>query len=417
MRTESLRSPLVITATALLVRVGTIAYLYSAAHLRPESVWSNGYEMAFEARSIAAGQGFSSPFGPPTGPTAILPPGYPALLAGIFRLFGTMTPAAAVAAIALNLALSAVACLVIFNFARKTLGTRAAIAAAWIWAVYPPVILSAGFHAWDGALTATLAAVGYLLAAGLRDGKIRAWAWYGAMWGIGALVNPSLIAVYGVLLGWGCWTRARARQVWVRNTAVAMLVAAIVIAPWTIRNYRIFHAFMPVRSNFGLELWMGNHAGGNGYFHLMLYPLGSPAELAQYNARGEPGFMRWKQQQAIAFIRSQPAEFLRLNVYRVRCFWGGIYESGYAPIFLPTTLLGLAGLALLARRDRELLWFYLLPLLVYPIPYYITHPDLRFRFPIEPLLAALSGYAVVTFISALSKRRSAEKVTAAATAP
>ncbi|HWZ51940.1 MAG TPA: hypothetical protein VNW54_10800 [Granulicella sp.] len=46
-----------------------------------------GWEMGWTARSVAEGQGYSSPFLPLSGPTAMMPPLYPWLLAGVFRLF------------------------------------------------------------------------------------------------------------------------------------------------------------------------------------------------------------------------------------------------------------------------------------------------------------------------------------------
>ena len=42
---------------------------------------------------------------------------------------------------------------------------------------------------------------------------------------------------------------------------------------------------------------------------------------------------------------------------------------------------------------------FLLPLLVFPLPYYITHPDFRFRLLLDPLLTILSAYAVYRFNS------------------
>jgi len=32
------------------------------------------------------------------------------------------------------------------------------------------------------------------------------------------------------------------------------------MAPWFVRDYRTFHQFIPIRSGFGLELYIGNSA-------------------------------------------------------------------------------------------------------------------------------------------------------------
>src|ERR1700749_788481 len=50
-----------------------------------------GWEVGWVARALASGHGFSSPVWPITGPTAMVPPLYTFLLAGIFKLFGIYT--------------------------------------------------------------------------------------------------------------------------------------------------------------------------------------------------------------------------------------------------------------------------------------------------------------------------------------
>jgi hypothetical protein len=37
----------------------------------------------------------------------------------------------------------------------------------------------------------------------------------------------------------------------------------------------------------------------------------------------------------------------------------------------------------------------LLPLLLFPLPYYITHPDFRFRLVLDPILIALTAALVI----------------------
>lgn len=404
MRNRFLRSGLSIAGAALTIRVAVAIYYYGFGGYPLSGVWAMGYEMTHAAASLASGNGFSSPFQQPTGPTAALPPGYPALLSVIFRLFGTMTLASAWVAVGLNLVFSAATGLAIFHLAKRTVGENAGIIAAWIWAVYPPVILSATFHVWDTSLTILLAAVGCLVATYLETGGWKMWLLHGALWGMGALVNPSLLTIYGVLFAWACWRQQRHRMAWRRNAAIAVMVLVAVMGPWVVRNYRLFHRLVPVRTNFGLELWVGNHDGADGYFRVLLHPLGSTAEMRQYQQRGEADYMAWKQHLAVVFMEQHPAAFLRLTRLRISCFWGGVYDSGYAAVVLPTTLLGLWGLLLLGRHNRELMWLYALPLVFYPLPYYLTHADLRFRLPAEPLLACLTGYAVTMIAAKVRKR-------------
>ena len=60
-------------------------------------LFSHPWEMGLLANTLLHGQGYSSPFGVPTGPTAFIAPGYPTLIAGVFLVFGSDTFAAALA--------------------------------------------------------------------------------------------------------------------------------------------------------------------------------------------------------------------------------------------------------------------------------------------------------------------------------
>src|SRR6202163_4232115 len=81
-------SVLFIVLIALLLRLAviTIGHTYRITPRRDH--FQFGWEMGRIARSIALGQGFSSPSDLPTGPSAWAPPVYPYILAGIFKLFG-----------------------------------------------------------------------------------------------------------------------------------------------------------------------------------------------------------------------------------------------------------------------------------------------------------------------------------------
>jgi asparagine N-glycosylation enzyme membrane subunit Stt3 len=108
--------------------------------------------------------------------------------------------------------------------------------------------------------------------------------------------------------------------------------------------------------------------------------------------------MRNKSTLAWSYVRAHPGDFLRLSATRVVCFWTGAgseLNSGIVELHaLLTSLLGLLGLAALWRRSKTTAMLFLLPLLLFPLPYYITHPNFRFRLLLDPLLTILSAYGV-----------------------
>src|SRR6202043_3515379 len=104
-----------IALVALAVRLAVIPFLYKD--------WMDPFVLehwAFGriARSIVSGHGFGSPFAD-TGLSALLPPVYSYLLAGIFKIFGIETKASVVAALSLNSLFSALTCIPVFLLARQ----------------------------------------------------------------------------------------------------------------------------------------------------------------------------------------------------------------------------------------------------------------------------------------------------------
>jgi hypothetical protein len=221
------------------------------------------------------------------------------------------------------------------------------------------------------------------------------WALMGAYCGLAALVNPSLLPALLALMGWAAWQMRE--RFW--HVPVALLVLSVVFAPWPIRNAHVLHAFIPLRSTVGFELWMGNRTGGSGFLDESQFPLFNRWEYDQYVAKGEPAYMRDKSTLAKAYIRAHPGEFLRLSGVRFARFWAGTGSKDgsvfYAIHALLTTSLGFMGIWRLAKERRlRLTMLFLLPLMVFPLPYYITHAEFRYRLVVDPLLTILAGYAV-----------------------
>ncbi len=96
-----------------------------------------GWEMGWIARSLASGHGYSSPFFPFSGPTALMPPLYPWIIAGIFHLFGVYSTASAFVVLALNSLFSSLTCISIYFIAKHALTPRIALIATWAWALHP----------------------------------------------------------------------------------------------------------------------------------------------------------------------------------------------------------------------------------------------------------------------------------------
>jgi hypothetical protein len=151
------------------------------------------------------------------------------------------------------------------------------------------------------------------------------------------------------------------------------------ILPWTVRNARVLHAFVPVRSNFWPEAYFGNVS-------FSLHPTG---DTMLYQEEGEIRYGSDLKVRTVEFVRANPAAFWKLTGRRVIAFWFEPRRMWPYPLLLVLT--ALAGIIRAAQKRRRWLDFAAV-LLLYPSIYYITYTFARYRYPIEPFLYALSAY-------------------------
>jgi Dolichyl-phosphate-mannose-protein mannosyltransferase len=386
-----------ILALALALRLGVVAMVL----FRYPRNWlfSRSPDLVFLAKSLASGGGLSSPFGGSTGPTAFLAPGYPAILGAVFRIFGGDSFAAGAVMMGLQTLFAVLTVAVIMHVACRISGARTAILAGTFWAVSVPLIWLP-VVLWETGLS-TLLLIGMVaVALHVVDTPAKSlWPAMGAYCGLAMLVNPSLMPALFAMIG---WTVHQSRPMWRGGPWACLLAWLVIFAPWPVRNARVLHAFIPLRSNFGYEVWQGNHPGATGVFDRTIEPLENNHEYGNYAAMGEAGYMRSKGILARDYIRGHPGAFIRLSAERVARFWTGAgfaVNSGVVELHaVMTSLLGLTGVAVLYQRRRPLAMLFLLPLVVFPLPYYITHAEVRFRLVLDPLLTILSATAVTAAI-------------------
>ena len=240
-------SPLFICLAALVLRSG-FAWDYQR-HLtrRALSAIPFLFESGNIAVSLATGHGFSSPFRVDTGPTAWMTPLYPLLLSGIMRVFGVYTFASWVVAVSFNIVMSSLTTVPLYFAARRIGGRGLAATSAWLWAIFPNAILLSFQSLWDTSLSAFLGAT--LLWATLAvagTAKPRVWTLYGLLWGVALMANAAVLALLPFLSGWAVW-----RSGAYRGAAFAVFCIALCCAPWTARNFAVFHTLVPLRTVLG----------------------------------------------------------------------------------------------------------------------------------------------------------------------
>jgi hypothetical protein len=240
---------------------------------------------------------------------------------------------------------------------------------------------------------------------------------FGLLWGVIALLNSTLLLFLPVCGLWILLTpRATSgatsgapfmqshRMSGVAKSLIGSIFAALVflacIAPWTIRNQRVFHTFIPLRGNFGAELYMGNGPGSRGLLMETEHPFQAPDQLRLYASLGEVRYIAMRGAAARQFIAAHPAHFAADTARRIFFFWFGVPQADVAPAveagrvlnYAFISLAGLLGLALALRNRVPAAGLFAWAILLLPMTYYFITVGARFRHPLEPLLCIFGVY-------------------------
>ncbi|HEX7243961.1 MAG TPA: glycosyltransferase family 39 protein [Solirubrobacterales bacterium] len=233
-----------IVLAGLVLRIGAVA---TDGGYKPAN---DAFEYDYYARAIADGDGYPrSGYLLQGGPTAIRGPGYPYFLGGVYALSGSSATAGRVA----DALLGALAIVLTYLIARRIWGVRVGLLAAALTAVFPPLVLLSRELLSESLfivleLGAVLCALNYR-----RSGGALGWAaGAGALCGLALLTRNTGLALLlplalGVLV-----LQPRFRPRALLGPAVLLAVAALVVAPWTIRNTVQFDRFVPLTTSAGI---------------------------------------------------------------------------------------------------------------------------------------------------------------------
>ncbi len=378
-------------------------------------------EYGVVAQNLALGKGFTGGgWLGPEGPTALNVPVYPLFLAAFLYL---RMPLPYLWVELTQALLSAFLVWLIPEIQRLLIGKREGyFATAWLIAVYPPLIYFP--KQISPAIFATFfTAVSCWCCLKLFERPNERWALMaGIVWGVAMQVEPITLVVVPVILGIK-WVFESLRQsapyaLW-KLVLMMVLVAICMLSPWTIRNWCIFGRFIPLKTSFGLNFWMGNNPAATGYQYTEdgkpIVSTIDPATLTLLASMDEASRYAYLQRVAIDWVKTHPWQFVRLTLKRIYYLWlisptfRVTTENIQEPLLLyqlrmwlqiPVLLVAAVG-SIMAYRNRERL----LPLavlgwvVVFTAPYAISVAgNTRFRLPAEPALLMLGGYGIETLL-------------------
>jgi len=383
------------------LRVLYIAVAHSYKFRTTDANFSFGWEIGRIAYSLANGHGFSSPFGGDTGPSAWTAPVYPWIVSLAFRAFGTYSHAASFALLTFNSLCSALTAWAIYRTARKVFNEKVALWSGWIWALLPYIIYWSVRQIWETSLTALLLSLAFMLTVEMEgDSRITSWIGLGVLWGVIGLTNPSTLSFLPFAGCWLAYQLYRRGKTFVFPAIVAAILFWMTMMPWLVRNYEVFHKPVFVRDNVGVELHCGNNPLAEGIWVGMYHPSQNPILYRRYQEMGESAYSAEQSRLAKQWIAENPKQFAIITFRKFVFFWNGLprlskiqaLEQFKNSLFLASSLLAIAGLVLAIRNRVHGVFLFASLLIFYPLVYYVSFPQPRYRHPIDPELVILGVY-------------------------
>lgn len=212
-----------------------------------------------------------------------------------------------------------------YTIARRWFGERIALITALLVALEPGMVVYQSYKVDPGALSTFLLLLGvYLFIAATDSCNRRLAGTAGLVLGLGMLTRPDVVAGLGMLIAWGILERKQP-QVVLRLALPVLMAAAVVLAPWTIRNYYIHGEVLATYSVSWELLWRGNNPGSTGTTVTLSnegqFEAASEEFRRKIDTLSEMEIDAFFREETLRFISQDPDGFLGRSIKKIWYFW------------------------------------------------------------------------------------------------
>jgi 4-amino-4-deoxy-L-arabinose transferase-like glycosyltransferase len=300
----------------------------------------------------------------------------------------------------------ALICLLVYLIGRRVADENTGLVAAGLAAVY-------GYFVYYNVALMTetffivLVLLTLYLSLELKDPRPILWVCLGFSLGLAGLLRQTVLLFVPFLLVW-LFLELRGRGVRWWYFTVPLVIIVLLIAPWSLRNYRVYQQFLLLNSNAGYALFASNNPnlGTDWRNEIVVVPV--PEELAGQN---EAELDRALTQRGLQFMLADPGRYLRLTLDKTLeyfKFWPSS-ESGRMSNLVRVLSFGLYlpfmlwGLYLSFSRWRNFVPLYLF-IVIHTGVHLLSWPAPRYRLSVDAVSMVFAGLALVEHARRLNRR-------------
>ncbi|MFA5089623.1 MAG: glycosyltransferase family 39 protein [Candidatus Omnitrophota bacterium] len=352
------------------------------------------------ALNILEGRGFTLDGRPST----FHEPFYSYFLAAVYYLFGYSYTLARV----IQCVIGSVICILIFFISKRLFNLKIAVISASIACLNPGFIKSVKYLMTENIFTLLFLISIFFIIKYTEKRDLKDLIFSGVALGVATLTRSAvfLFPFFIVLLllkrkpPLVCSIRRN-----ILSAIIFMLCFILPIIPWTLRNWRVYHRFIPICTKGGLAFYI-SYIPKDGKLYGFITNDSTTEKSKLLGSELEQSNFLFKE--TLKFIKNNPRRILKLEVLKAAYFWSpfdweilgcGVYNFMYGFVF-PFFIYGII---VAFKRFRELLPVYL-PIIYSFLFALVTYGSPRFRLPVEPYIIIIASAGIAYFLTRFSKR-------------
>ncbi len=309
----------IIIFLALVIRLGII---WSQPVITPYQDTMTAIENA--ARNLVQGHGYTVGIDKFT-PFYQLPPGTSTLLAGTYWIFGRYQ---FIYLRVIQAIIDSLGCLLIFLVGRELFSRRVGLISAFLYAVWLPIAYLSTWPLYDALMPFITLVCLYFFVVGVKKKALKFYILSGLFAGVGCYFQPTILLLplfFGLGLLIYSWHKSNlGRQIayTVKITAISMAILALVITPWTVRNYYVTGSIIVMRPGPWSGLWAGFGEFGENPVGAELFSYNESYELAKKELGYDveymsPAYQAFFKTKVLNAIKEHPGWYASLVAKRI----------------------------------------------------------------------------------------------------